>query len=100
MNEIKKVKGLNWGKGAISTAEWGGVLLRDVLMASGLDEEAVEKAGIQHIVFEGYDKDQITGTTYGSSIPVDKVMSRHGDVLLAYEMNGKPIPLDHGFPVR
>ncbi|KAK3747546.1 hypothetical protein QZH41_004806 [Actinostola sp. cb2023] len=99
MNVVKKVKGLNWTQGAISTASWSGVLLKDVFESAGLDEDAMEKAGVQHIVFEGYDKD-ITGTTYGSSIPIDKAMSARGSVLLAYEMNGKPIPLDHGFPVR
>lgn len=99
MNQIKQVKGLNWSQGAISTAEWSGALLKDVLKDAGFDQEHVEKYGIQHIVFEGYDKD-ITGTTYGSSIPIQKAVSPQGDVLLAYEMNGKDIPLDHGFPVR
>lgn len=100
MNDIKKVKGLNWGQGAISTAKWSGVLLKDVFEAAGIDEDAMEKAGVQHIVFEGYDKDMLTGTTYGSSIPIDKAMASRGDVILAYEMNDQPIPRDHGYPVR
>ncbi|KAG5836307.1 hypothetical protein ANANG_G00253190 [Anguilla anguilla] len=49
--------------------------------------------------FEGLDKD-VTGTTYGASIPVGKALSEEGDVLLAYEMNGEELPADHGFPVR
>ena len=100
MNRIKQVKGLNWSQGAISNAQWSGVLLKDVLEHAGLDQDAIERSAIQHVVFEGYDSDMLTGTTYGSSVPVDKVMSSRGDVLLAYEMNGRAIPLDHGFPVR
>ena len=37
---------------------------------------------------------------YGSSIPIEKALDPHGDVILAYEMNGEPIPRDHGYPVR
>lgn len=37
---------------------------------------------------------------YGASIPIEKALDPHGDVILAYEMNGEPIPRDHGYPVR
>lgn len=99
MNRIKLVKGLNWGAAAISTAEWTGVLLKDLLRYAGVDEASVQKNGVQHIQFEGADHD-ITGSTYGASIPVDSALSSERDVLVAYEMNGVPIPRDHGFPVR
>ena len=46
----------------------------------------------------GLDRDLTT--CYGSSIPADKAVDPRGDVLLAFEMNGEPIPRDHGFPVR
>ena len=49
--------------------------------------------------FVGKDADS-TGSPYGASIPVEKAVSPTGDVLLAYEMNGKEIPRDHGYPVR
>ncbi|CAH3176142.1 unnamed protein product, partial [Porites lobata] len=94
MNQIKKVKGLDWGAAAISTAEWSGARLIDVLRYAGLDEKAIE-----HIQFEGADHD-ITGSTYGASIPVYTALAADRDVLVAYEMNGDPIPRDHGFPVR
>ena len=42
----------------------------------------------------------ITGERYAVSIPVEKAISEDGDVLLAYEMNGEPLPRDHGFPLR
>lgn len=37
---------------------------------------------------------------YGASIPVEKALDPHGEVILAYEMNGEPIPRDHGYPIR
>ena len=53
----------------------------------------------EHIHFEGYDKD-MENNSYGSSIPITKGLDLHGDVLLAYKMNGEDIPRDHGYPVR
>lgn len=37
---------------------------------------------------------------YGASIPIEKALNPAGDVILAYEMNGEPIPRDHGYPLR
>ena len=71
--------------GAIGTAVFGGVLLRDVLQQAGLDEDETEA---QHIQFEGLDAEP-GGQCYGASIPLDKAVQRSGDVLLAYEMNGR-----------
>ena len=59
----------------------------------------LKKTAAQHIQFEGADHD-ITGSTYEASIPVNSALSPEKDVLVAYEMNGVPIPRDHGFPVR
>ncbi|XP_077583044.1 sulfite oxidase, mitochondrial [Stigmatopora nigra] len=97
MNAVKQVKGLNWGIAAISNGVWAGARLRDVLLAAGYGPHTAQWA--RHVQFEGLDKD-VTGTTYGASIPVNKALSEEGDVLLAYEMNGEPLPADHGFPLR
>lgn len=97
MNKVKQVKGLNWGIAAISNATWSGARLRDVLLAAGYGPDVAKWA--RHVQFEGLDKD-VTGTTYGASIPLNKAVSEEGDVLLAYEMNGEEIPADHGYPVR
>ncbi|XP_028855337.1 sulfite oxidase, mitochondrial [Denticeps clupeoides] len=97
MNEVKQVKGLNWGIAAISNATWSGARLRDILLYAGYGPEVATKA--QHVQFEGLDCD-VTGTTYGASIPLAKAVSEEGDVLLAYEMNGEELPADHGYPVR
>jgi sulfite oxidase len=92
----KEIKGLKWEGSAIGTAIWSGVLLRDVLIAAGIDENDPD---IKHIRFEGCDED-ISGSTYGASIPISKAMDPRGDVLLAYEMNEKELTRDHGFPLR
>lgn len=52
------------------------------------------------IQFEGVDMDPILSTHYSVSIPLVKAMDPRGDVILAYEMNGKPLLRDHGFPLR
>ena len=84
--------GLQWGVGAISNAVWTGVRLRDVLADAGLDvDELPEDA--KHAQFVGAE-------AYGSSIPIETAVDKRGDVLLAYEMNGEPLPPDHGAPLR
>mmetsp|Transcript_29351 Transcript_29351/g.113699 ORF Transcript_29351/g.113699 Transcript_29351/m.113699 type:complete len:550 (-) Transcript_29351:714-2363(-) len=95
MDSIKKVKGGYWDAGAISTARWTGALLSEVLEKLGITEE-----GVEHIHFEGLDKDSTTQTIYGASIPADIAMDKKSEVLLAYKMNDEPIPADHGYPIR
>jgi sulfite oxidase len=84
-----------WAHGAISTAEWRGVRLADVLAAAGVHREES-----LHVEFLAPD---VAGEArpvqcYGSSIPLSKAMS--GEVLLACQMNGQPLPRAHGGPVR
>ncbi|CAM9984905.1 unnamed protein product, partial [Discosporangium mesarthrocarpum] len=98
MTDVKPVKGLGWSYAAVSNCEWTGVRLRDVLAYVGMDVDDPGRSNINHIQFEGLDRDMTT--CYGSSIPVDKAADPRGDVILAFEMNGEPIPQDHGFPVR
>jgi sulfite oxidase len=94
LDRVEKTSGIPWGCGAISTARWGGVYLREVLLHSaGLSLEGVECHGIKHVVFEGLDGMQ-------ASIPIEKALSPFGDVLLAYEMNGEALPGEHGAPLR
>lgn len=97
LNATEEVKGLKWGAGAISNAKWAGVLLSDVLREVGLDPA---NANVRHVQFEGADQDKMTGIRYGASIPVHLAVDSQRDVLLAYEMNGQPLPRDHGYPVR
>ena len=95
MEAYKHVKGLEWGAGAIGTATWCGAKLVDVLQAAAFDLNK----GARHMHFEGLDAD-VEGNQYWVSVPMEIAAKPGSDVLLAYQMNGQPIPLDHGYPVR
>ncbi|OWY93796.1 Sulfite oxidase, partial [Phytophthora megakarya] len=117
MSGVKQVNGLSWDTTALSTANWTGVLLSDVLASIGITDEDSRHGGcecdvgenmeacddcnavIQHVQFEGLDADT-EGNPYGASIPMATALDPRKDVLLAFEMNGEPIPRDHGFPLR
>lgn len=93
------VPGLQWGHGAVGNAEWSGVPLAAILDKAGLADAAVE------VIFEGADKGQINSDpkspgpiTYARSIPITKAKS--DSVLLVTHMNGRPLPLSHGAPLR
>lgn len=98
MSGHRPVKGGAWDACAISNAAWTGARLTDVLASLGVpDAAALAAAGVRHVVFEGADADA-EGGTYGASIPLDVLAA--GDVLLAWAMNGEPLPADHGAPLR
>jgi sulfite oxidase len=99
MTKAKETRGLSWGVAAMGNVEWRGVRLRDVLKAAGFREEDIGTA-VRHLQFEGLDKDPMSSTVYAASIPADRGWSSTADVVLAFEMNGKPLTKDHGFPVR
>ncbi|MFE6973280.1 sulfite oxidase [Streptomyces sp. NPDC057682] len=91
----QQVSGTAWTLGAIGTARWRGVRLADVLRRAGLTRRAVD------ILPRGLDDEVVSdGIVLGRvrrPLPVAKALD---DVLLAYEMNGEPLPPDHGHPVR
>jgi sulfane dehydrogenase subunit SoxC len=83
-----------WLTEAVGTAEWGGTPLRPVL------EEAGVRGGAVEALFTGLDRGVEGGVhqAYARSLPLADAL---GDaVLLAYEMNGEPLPPQHGFPLR
>jgi sulfite oxidase len=84
---------LPWGTEAVSNAEWSGVRLSDVLAVAG-----IRSGG--HTAFTGLDDTERHGHrfNFGGSIPLDKALS--GEVLLADTMNGEPLPVVHGAPLR
>jgi DMSO/TMAO reductase YedYZ molybdopterin-dependent catalytic subunit len=90
------VDGEQWQLGAVSTAEWTGVPLAAVLDRAGIGHNARE------IVFHGADRGTPRGKPdalrFERSLPLDA--ARDADVLLAYAMNGEPLPAEHGFPLR
>jgi DMSO/TMAO reductase YedYZ molybdopterin-dependent catalytic subunit len=83
-----------WLTEAVGTARWGGTPLADLLQEAGIAEEAVDVVftGADHGVERGLEQD------YQRALPVAEAM--RGDVLLAYEMNGAPLPPQHGAPLR
>ncbi len=83
-----------WGPGATGTAVWGGVALADVLRA------AAPRAAAAHVAAVGADRSQEARPPqpFGASIPLRKALG--DEVLLAWEMNGAPLPAAHGAPVR
>ena len=89
-------QGEQWKYGAASTAEWTGTPLAGVLGAAG------PRDGAWEIVFEGADRGQVAGedgpTGFVRSLPLERAL--HPDTLLAYAMNGEPMPTEHGAPVR
>lgn len=87
------VAGVEWGYGAMGCARWKGARLKDVLERVGLKKEAIE------IVFNGADQPILDKTPdFIKSIPVWKAMEE--TTLIAYEMNGQPLPHFNGFPAR
>ncbi|CAG9582011.1 unnamed protein product [Danaus chrysippus] len=93
---VKPVKGLSWRTGAIGNAVWGGVLLRDVLLAAGVNQEDTDG---KHVTLMGADMDA-TGTYFSTSIPLSHALDERARVLLATSMNGAPLTKDHGHPLR
>ncbi|MER7775409.1 sulfite oxidase [Streptomyces sp. NPDC096191] len=90
------VSGTSWTLGAIGVARWRGARLADVLRRAGLSRRAVD------VMPRGLDADYVTADGAGLGrvrrpLPLSKALD---DVLLAYEMNGEPLPPDHGHPVR
>lgn len=89
-----KVRGNQWDRGAIACAEWTGVRLRDVLNAAGLKASAVYLG--HYGLDESLNPERVERFSRG--IPIDKALEPH--TLIAFGMNGRPIPPEHGYPVR
>jgi DMSO/TMAO reductase YedYZ molybdopterin-dependent catalytic subunit len=91
-----RTQGEQWNFGAVSTAEWTGVPLVEVLDRAGV------KPGAEHVLFRGIDSGTVDGRTepihFERSLRLDD--ARGSDVLLAYAMNGAPLPVQHGYPLR
>lgn len=92
--KVHDIPGHPWGSGATSTATWTGARLTDVLAAAGAQNTA------QHVAFEAPDvaPEATPPQRFGASIPFAKATG--DEVLLAWGMNGRPLPAVHGAPVR
>ncbi|HVM19781.1 MAG TPA: sulfite oxidase [Egibacteraceae bacterium] len=83
-----------WIYEAVGTAEWTGTPLAPLIAEAGLDDDAVE------VVFTGLDTGVESGKrqSYARSLTRDEVA--RDDVIVAYEINGQPLPPQHGYPAR
>jgi DMSO/TMAO reductase YedYZ molybdopterin-dependent catalytic subunit len=87
------VAGVEWGYGAMGCARWKGARLKDVIGMVGLKPEAIE------IAFNGAEVPAYDKTPdFIKSLPVWKAMDE--STLIAYEMNGEPLPHYNGYPAR
>jgi sulfite oxidase len=92
---VRDVPGeLPWGPGATGNARWTGVRLADVLDSAGI------RPGASHVAFLGADISPQASPPqrFGGSVPLAKAL--RPEVLLAWAMNGHPLPPVHGAPVR
>jgi len=96
---VPPVRGVQWELGAVGNAEWTGVPLAALLDRVGLQADACE------VVLEGADRgvpngEAVTHEPISFARSITRMKALRGDVLIAYEMNGHELPLDHGYPVR
>jgi sulfite dehydrogenase (cytochrome) subunit A len=88
-----RVPGVQWGSGAMGNALWRGVRLRDVLQRAGVAADALE------VVFDGADQPVLPATPdFVKSLPIERALDEN--VLIAFEMNGAPLPHWNGAPAR
>jgi sulfane dehydrogenase subunit SoxC len=83
--------GTQWQLGAIGVAEWRGVRLSDILDLAGVTAEAVD------VLPEGLDPEVGSDGHVRRPLSIEKALD---DALVVYEMNGEPLPPDHGYPAR
>jgi DMSO/TMAO reductase YedYZ molybdopterin-dependent catalytic subunit len=86
--------GTAWRLGAIGVAEWRGVRLSDLLDRAGVNARALDLVpeGLDDVVGENGQDGHVR-----RPLSIEKALD---DVLVVYEMNGEPLPPDHGYPVR
>jgi sulfite oxidase len=87
-----QVPGIQWGKGAVSTARFSGPRLRDVLRRAGV------KPSGKHVMFRGLDEVPGKVPPFIRSIPIEKALD--SDTLVATHMNDAALTKHHGFPAR
>ncbi len=91
-----RVTGGQWGNGAMGNALWTGVRLKDLLKKAGV------KAGTVQIQFEGLDRgkgpENLGSGRFIKSLDLNDPVIE--ETILAYLMNGEPLPMLNGFPVR
>jgi sulfite dehydrogenase len=91
---LPRVPGGEWANGGMGNARWKGVRLKDVLAKAGI------APGAKQMSYHGLDHAVLPATpSFRKALDIEMVMG-HPDMLIAYEMNGEPLPLLNGFPIR
>jgi DMSO/TMAO reductase YedYZ molybdopterin-dependent catalytic subunit len=91
-----RVPGAQWGNGAMGNALWTGVRLREILDLAGV------KSGSLQLQFQGLETGQ-GPAGFGSNLflkSLDLANPVVDECIVAYLMNGEPLPMLNGFPVR
>lgn len=91
-----EVQGNSWYIGAVGNVEYTGILITDLLKELGFDLEHLRD---KHLIAESMDVD-VLGKHYEVSVPMSMVLDPRNEVILAYQMNGEDLPLEHGYPLR
>lgn len=94
-----RMPGVQWGNGAIGNAKWTGVRLKDILAKAKI------KSGAVDVSFNGLDGPVLPAAENYAGTPdfIKSLSFEHandGEVMVAYEMNGQPLPMVNGFPLR
>ena len=88
-----QVPGSQWANGAMGNAKWKGVRLKDILAMAGVKNGAID------VTFSGLDNAPLPATpAFIKSLRIGH--ADNGEVLVAYEMNGKPLPMLNGYPLK
>ncbi len=88
-----KVPGSQWRNGGMGNAKWKGVKLKDILAMAGVKNGAID------VSFQGLDKAPLPATpAFIKSLGIDHATD--GEVMVAYEMNGQPLPMLNGYPLK
>jgi sulfite oxidase len=85
------VPGVQWRYGAVGNARWSGVRIRDVLSRAGVKNVA------RHLHTYGGNAPPGRVPPFNRSLEIEKALA---DAIIAYEMNGAPLPHEHGGPAR
>ena len=93
--KFKEVNGIDWFSGAVMNGIWRGPLLRDVLQRAG-----VSIKGEAHVAFSCTQADVQDDWYYGGSIDLARALDPDKSIILALELNRKPLSVNHGYPVR
>jgi DMSO/TMAO reductase YedYZ molybdopterin-dependent catalytic subunit len=92
LNKRPHLTEVMWGLGGVGMAEWTGVRLKDVLALAGVANDAY------HVCPEGLDRGIEGAAGIRCPMPIEKAMDKH--TIIAFEMNGKPLLPEHGYPAR